>query len=233
MKLACFPVLLLIALLVTPAGAQYPSCVSSRVIYSSPVVHSAPFHHEKVVAAPIITPVVPQAVFQFVPVLTLPQALGYGSAAPANYGAPVGTTPVAAAANPKCLDEAAVARIVAEKIKAAGIGGPPPIPGRQTTVPQSTPATPVMPQAEAAPKGEDNAWVQSLGKNCYECHNTNKKSGGVSLFTLNDKGEANFEPTVSDAQINESIKSGRMPKEKQLSATDRDLILGRPARPRQ
>jgi hypothetical protein len=215
--LLCIPIVFVLVAL-APAGECHAPVVVQKVIP----------HVDKVVeAVPVITPVVPQAVFQYVPVLQIPPALGYvGTAAyPGTQAALPAFAPPGRAACPTAAD---IERIVSEKVAAAlrtrPLDGPPAIPGARQ--PEALP----QPQAQAGQQGRgDDAWVQAMGRNCYSCHNAQERKGGVSLFTLQGQ-EANYAPSVGEDRIDDAIRSGRMPKDSQMSEADRNLILSRNVR---
>lgn len=211
--------LVVLLLTVSPATAdcRFIRAAPVRVVYDTPtvVVEKKNVILERTTIVEKEIPVaVPVATFSYVqslaPLNPVPAYNVYPNLHPYQqpYQQPY---PQQAAAPQKCLSAEDVERIVQQRLTAAfgqRDGEPPPL--RQGSSGQ-------------APSDNSPAWVSALGKNCFECHNDSSARGGVRLFT----NAGVFSPNVDDKKIGDSIQSGRMPKDKMLSADDKSTILAR------
>ena len=209
-------------------GSGTATCPQVVRHVAPPVYHHTPVYKEVIVQKEIIAPVavpvvVPATVFQYLPavapVVTAPIA-----------AAPVATAPAVAqpqAVNPGIGDmekliEQRVDKAVADRLGRTGPGdGPPPITFEGQTTAAAPPQQPAQPQGNNDKAQVMQAWVQDLGNSCASCHGAGKRSGGVALFDANNQ----FAPSVSMEQIAESIISGRMPKGRTVSTSEKLRLL--------
>lgn len=227
--------LLLVAIPAKAGNCGFPR----RVIYSTPATYSTPIvntvYEKETIIAPVAIPVVvPATVFQYLPALAPVQAVGVGGYGVGATQPQAGYTPIQPQAQPTTAipsvqaagpNTAEIDRLIKSRLEfilkeysqTLDVNSPPPIRfGEQTTTPT----------AISEPVGNIDVvgrYRLALKSNCVDCHGNGRRSGGVQLFDT----AGSYAPNVTEQQISEAISSGRMPKNRKLSAVALlDLLHG-------